>query len=92
MALARCSSGGRAGRVVRGMPDGAVVLVDGLIASAVPNVLVPETRRLVLVVLVHMPLGDGPPGTELTTPVSASVLSSRPRAPSSPPARGPAIG
>ena len=54
------------GRVVRGMPDGAVVLVDGLIASAVPNVLVPEARRLALVVLVHMPLGDGPPGPEVT--------------------------
>ena len=44
------------GRVVRGIPDGAVVLVDGLIASTVPNVLVPEARRLALVVPVHMPL------------------------------------
>ena len=52
-------------RVVSGIPDGAVVLVDGLIASAAPNVLVPETRRLALVVLVHMPLGDGPPEPEL---------------------------
>ena len=52
------------GRVVREIPDGAVVLVDGLIASAVPNVLVPEARRLALVVLVHMPLGDGPPGPD----------------------------
>ena len=52
-------------RVVNGIPDGAVVLVDGLIASAAPNVLVPPTRRLELVVLVHMPLGDGPPEPEL---------------------------
>jgi len=41
------------------IPDGAVVLLDGLIASAAPEVLVPEARRLDLVVLVHMPLGDG---------------------------------
>jgi hypothetical protein len=38
-------------RVVSGIRDGAVVLVDGLIASARSNVLVPETRRLALVVL-----------------------------------------
>jgi glycosyltransferase involved in cell wall biosynthesis len=42
---------------VRGIPDGAVVLVDGLIASPAPDVLVPEARRLRQVVLVHMPLG-----------------------------------
>jgi glycosyltransferase involved in cell wall biosynthesis len=45
--------------VLAGMPDGSVVLLDGLIASAVPEVLVPEAARLRLVVLVHMPLGDG---------------------------------
>jgi glycosyltransferase involved in cell wall biosynthesis len=43
------------------MPDGAVVLIDGLIASTVPEVLVPEAGRLSLVILVHMPLGDGLP-------------------------------
>ena len=52
-------------RAVSGIPDGAVVLVDGLIASASPRVLVPQTRRLELVVLVHMPLGDGPPEPEI---------------------------
>lgn len=52
------------GEVVAGIPDGAVMLVDGLVASTVPEVLVPEARRLRLVVLVHMPLGHGPPGTE----------------------------
>jgi hypothetical protein len=51
--------------VITGIPDGSVVLVDGLIASAVPHVLVPEARRLRLVVLVHMPLGDGLPGDGL---------------------------
>ena len=52
-------------RVIAGLPDGAVVLVDGLIASTAPAVLVPQARRLVLVVLVHLPLGDGPPGHEV---------------------------
>ncbi len=43
--------------VIAGIPDGATVLVDGLIASAAGSVLVPAARRLRLVVLVHMPLG-----------------------------------
>ncbi len=45
--------------LMKAIPDDAVVLVDGLIASAAPDVLVPETARLQLVVLVHMPLGPG---------------------------------
>jgi glycosyltransferase involved in cell wall biosynthesis len=45
---------------VQQIPDGAVVLLDGLIASAAPEVLVPEARRLRQVVLVHMPLGHRP--------------------------------
>jgi glycosyltransferase involved in cell wall biosynthesis len=44
-------------RVVQQIPDAAVVLVDGLVASTVPEVLVPHASRLRLVVLVHMPLG-----------------------------------
>jgi glycosyltransferase involved in cell wall biosynthesis len=40
------------------IPDGALLLVDGLIAAAAPAVLVPEGDRLRLVVLAHMPLGD----------------------------------
>ena len=44
--------------VIAAIADGAVVVVDGLIASTAPDVLVPETGRLRLVVLVHMPLGD----------------------------------
>jgi glycosyltransferase involved in cell wall biosynthesis len=43
------------------IPDNAVVLLDGLIASTAPDVLVPEAQRLRLVVLVHMPLGHRPP-------------------------------
>jgi glycosyltransferase involved in cell wall biosynthesis len=48
-------------RAVRGIPDGAVVLLDGLIASTDPEALVPQARRLRQVVLVHMPLGHRPP-------------------------------
>jgi glycosyltransferase involved in cell wall biosynthesis len=46
--------------VVREIPDGSVALLDGLLASTAPEVLVPEARRLRLVVLVHMPLGHRP--------------------------------
>jgi len=52
-------------RVFAELPDGGVVLIDGLIASTVPAVLVPHAHRLVLVVLVHLPLGDGPAGHEV---------------------------
>jgi glycosyltransferase involved in cell wall biosynthesis len=45
---------------VQRIPDDAVVLLDGLVASPAPEVLVPQASRLRLVVLVHMPLGDGP--------------------------------
>ena len=50
------------GQLVAGIPDGALVLVDGLIASTAPDVLVPEAKRLRLVVLVHLPLGAAPSG------------------------------
>ncbi len=46
--------------VVRRIPDDAVVLLDGIVASTAPEVLVPQARRLRLVVLVHMPLGHRP--------------------------------
>jgi glycosyltransferase involved in cell wall biosynthesis len=45
-------------RAVGRIPDGAVVLLDGLIASPAPEALVPHARRLRQVVLVHMPLAD----------------------------------
>jgi glycosyltransferase involved in cell wall biosynthesis len=51
-------------RAIRQIPDGAVVLLDGLIASAAPEALVPEAGRLRQVVLVHMPLGHRPPDGE----------------------------
>ena len=40
------------------VPDGGVVLVDGLLASVLPEVLEPEADRLRLVVLLHMPRDD----------------------------------
>jgi glycosyltransferase involved in cell wall biosynthesis len=43
--------------VMERIPDDAVVLLDGLVASTAPEVLVPQSQRLRLVVLVHMPLG-----------------------------------
>ncbi len=46
---------------LRQIPDGAVVLLDGLVASPAPVVLVPQASRLRLIVLVHMPLGHRPP-------------------------------
>jgi glycosyltransferase involved in cell wall biosynthesis len=48
--------------VVQRIPDRAVVLLDGLVASTAPEVLVPHAQRLRLVVLVHMPLGHRPAG------------------------------
>ena len=56
--------------VIAELPDGAVVLIDGLIASTVPDVLVPHAHRLVLVVLVHLPLGDAPQGHEVADATS----------------------
>ena len=59
-------------RVLASLPDDAVVLIDGLVASTVPDVLVPhsaslradhpaQTKRLRLVILLHMPLGGQSP-------------------------------
>ena len=45
--------------VVQEIPDGALALLDGLVASTAPDVLVPQASRLRLVALVHMPLGQG---------------------------------
>ncbi|MGH3909434.1 MAG: glycosyltransferase family 4 protein, partial [Pseudonocardiaceae bacterium] len=45
-------------RALSVVPDGAIVLVDGLVACGVPELVVPQARRLRLIVLVHLPLGD----------------------------------
>lgn len=57
------------------VPDGGVVLLDGLVAAGVPDVVVPAAPRLCLVVLVHMPLGDD---TGLA-PEDAALLDARER-------------
>src|SRR5205823_12076490 len=61
--------------VLAAVPDNAVVLLDGLVASAVPDVLVPQAGRLHLVVLVHMPLGEDIEGEALAA-ASAVVTTS----------------
>lgn len=43
------------------LPDGAAVLIDGLVASAKPDLVVGYADRLRVVVLVHMPWGHGSP-------------------------------
>jgi glycosyltransferase involved in cell wall biosynthesis len=45
-------------RALSGLPDGSVVLVDGLVGCAAPQVLVPAAARLRVAVLVHLPLAD----------------------------------
>ena len=47
--------------VVSAVPDGALLLVDGLVASAAHGVLVAAADRVRLVVLVHLPLGPYDP-------------------------------
>ncbi|MFF5081637.1 glycosyltransferase family 4 protein [Actinoplanes sp. NPDC000266] len=40
------------------IPDGALVLVDGLVGCGVPELLAPHAGRLRMAVLVHLPLSD----------------------------------
>ena len=49
-------------KVLAAIPAGEVVLVDGLVGSDVPEVLRPESARLGLVMLVHLPFGSLEPG------------------------------
>jgi glycosyltransferase involved in cell wall biosynthesis len=55
------------------IPDGSVVLLDGLVASPAPDVLAPESGRLRLVVLVHMPLGRDEPDAREAAVLSAAA-------------------
>ncbi|MFE3174938.1 glycosyltransferase family 4 protein [Amycolatopsis sp. NPDC059090] len=45
-------------QVLAQVPDGAKVLLDGLVACGVPDVLASHADRLDLAVLVHLPLAD----------------------------------
>ncbi|MGP4051408.1 glycosyltransferase family 4 protein [Streptomyces sp. 2A115] len=62
-------------RTLAELADDTVVLLDGIVACAVPEIIIPEAERLRLVVLVHLPLGDE---TGLT-PALAADLDARER-------------
>ena len=63
--------------LLSGFPDAAVVLLDGLVAASVPDVLQPHAHRLRLVVLVHMPLGDRTDECVVLSAAAAVVTTSR---------------
>jgi glycosyltransferase involved in cell wall biosynthesis len=60
------------------LPDGELVLLDGLVASDSPDVILPQARRLRLVVLLHTPLGvasqQAQPGEREVLSAVASVV------------------
>jgi glycosyltransferase involved in cell wall biosynthesis len=58
------------------LPDGAAVVVDGLVGCAWPEIIEPAAHRLRLAMLVHLPLGDEA-GRD---PALAADLDSRERA------------
>ena len=60
---------------VQEIPDEAVMLVDGLIASMAPDVLVPQADRVRLVVLVHTPLEDPREGAVLSAAAAVVTTS-----------------
>lgn len=62
------------GSVLAGLPDAALVLVDGLVASTT-EVLVEESRRLRVVVLLHMP-ESGPAEPAVLAAAAAVVTTS----------------
>ena len=71
-AEARAALAGTLDRV----PDGAMVLVDGLVASVCPEAIEAAARRLRTVVLMHMPLGvhrDSPHREQEAATVRASA-------------------
>lgn len=64
-------------RVMSRIPNGAVVLVDGLIAEATSPVLVPAARRVSLVVLVHASPGEVAAEAHVLAAARAVIASSR---------------
>jgi glycosyltransferase involved in cell wall biosynthesis len=64
----------RLAQVVRQLPTGTLVVVDGLVAPSVPEVLVPAAERVRLVVLVHMVAEASGPGP--ADPAECAVLRS----------------
>lgn len=57
-------------RTLEAIPDGDVVLLDGLVCCGLPEVVVPHARRLRLAVLVHLPLAQE---TGLDPPTAAAL-------------------
>jgi glycosyltransferase involved in cell wall biosynthesis len=66
---------GELAAVLAGLPDHSLVLLDGLVASAAPDVLLPEARRLRLVALVHLPFGGTAEGAALSAAVAVIATS-----------------
>lgn len=62
--------------VLADLPDGALVLVDGLVASGAAAVVPRHARRLRLVVLLHMPLGPDAGEQEVLTSATAVLTTS----------------
>ncbi|MEU4644133.1 glycosyltransferase family 4 protein [Micromonospora sp. NPDC023814] len=62
-------------RLLAALPDGAVVLLDGLVASSAPQALTPQGRRLRLVVVVHLPLEHDAEGAALRAAVAVVTTS-----------------
>lgn len=63
-------------QALSGIPDNSDVLLDGLVACGVPDILKAHRQRLNLIILVHLPLSDE---TGLT-PAAAAGLRARERA------------
>lgn len=60
--------------VVADLPDGSVVVVDGLLVPPSATALVAHATRLRLVVLVHMPLGPDAPAERAVLEAAAGVV------------------
>lgn len=58
------------------VPDGGIVLVDGLVGSAAAGVMVPAAARLRLVLLVHLPLDT--PGEGAVLAAARAVVTTSP--------------
>ncbi|MFC7342922.1 glycosyltransferase family 4 protein [Saccharopolyspora griseoalba] len=63
-------------RALAEIPDGGAVLVDGLLADAAPQELLPHTARLDVVPLVHVPPGEER-GTAVHPDVRALLAAAR---------------
>ncbi len=63
-------------RLLAALPAGTDVLLDGLVACGVPEIVAPHAERLRLAVLVHLPLGD----ESGLAPDAAADLTARERA------------